>query len=287
MNASPGTSRAVRRRRHPWFNLVNLGALILVVVTALPLYWMAAASFKSQEEIGANPPTLFPTNPTLDNYGDAFGTNSLGHYLLNSTVVALSSTAVVLGLALFAGYALARLPVRGSGTIMVGLLMISVFPAIAVVTPLYLVERSLGLLNSHLGLIIPYVAFHLPFAVWIMRNSLVGLPRGLEEAAEIDGASITRTLLSVVLPLARPGLFTAGVFTFTATWTEFLMAITLNSEDSARTVPVGIALFGSEYSIPYGAIFAGAMSATVPIAILVLVFRRSIISGLTSGAVKG
>ncbi|MEU8354132.1 carbohydrate ABC transporter permease, partial [Streptomyces sp. NPDC048845] len=151
MNASPGTSRAVRRRRHPWFNLVNLGALILVVVTALPLYWMAAASFKSQEEIGANPPTLFPTNPTLDNYGDAFGTNSLGHYLLNSTVVALSSTAVVLGLALFAGYALARLPVRGSGTIMVGLLMISVFPAIAVVTPLYLVERSLGLLNSHLG----------------------------------------------------------------------------------------------------------------------------------------
>ncbi|WP_407548078.1 carbohydrate ABC transporter permease [Streptomyces sp. Pv4-95] len=280
-------TQARGRGRRRWLDPVNLGALVLVVLTAMPLYWMASASFKDPRDIGANPPSLFPSDPTFANYSDAFGGNSLGHYLLNSGVVAVVSTVVVLGLALFAGYALARLPMRGHGTIMVALLMISVFPAIAVVTPLYLVERSLGLLNSHLGLIIPYVAFHLPFAVWIMRNSLLGLPRGLEEAAEIDGASVTRTLLSVILPPARPGLFTAGVFTFTATWTEFLMALTFNSEDSARTVPVGIALFGSQYTVPYGTIFAGAMSATVPIAILVLVFRRSITSGLTAGAVKG
>ena len=281
--AIPPRGRGWRR----YLNLVNLGGLLLVVLTAAPLYWMATASLKEPNEIGATPPSLFPTDPTLDNYQDAFGTNNLGHYLLNSVVVTVTTTVVVLALSLFSGYALARLPMRGSTPIMVGLLMISVFPAIAVVTPLYLMERTLGLLNSHLGLIIPYVAFHLPFAVWIMRNSLLGLPRGLEEAAEIDGASVTRTLLSVILPLARPGLFTAGVFTFTATWMEFLMALTFNSEDSARTVPVGIALFGSQYTVPYGTIFAGAMAATVPIAILVLVFRRSIVSGLTSGAVKG
>lgn len=281
--AIPPRGRGWRR----WVNLVNLGGLLLVVLTAAPLYWMAVASLKGPNEIGRTPPSVVPEDPTWDNYKDAFGTNSLGHYLVNSVVVTVTATVVVLALALFSGYALARLPMRGRNPIMVGLLMISVFPAIAVVTPLYLMERSLGLLNTHLGLIIPYVAFNLPFAVWIMRNSLLGLPSGLEEAAEIDGASVTRTLLSVILPLARPGLFTAGVFTFTATWMEFLMALTFNSEDSARTVPVGIALFGSEYTVPYGTIFAGAMAATVPIALLVLIFRRSIVSGLTSGAVKG
>lgn len=270
-----------------YVNVVNLGALVLVAVTALPLLWMAVTSFKTARENGALPPTPVPLDPTLANYRLALGFAGFDRYLLNSAVVAVSATAIVLGLGLFAGYALARTPMRGRGPVMTGLLMISVFPTIAVVTPLYLVERELGLLNSYWGLIIPYTAFHLPFAIWILRNSLLSIPYELEEAATVDGAGPTRALLSVILPQARPALFTAGVFTFTATWTEFLMALTFNSEDAYRTVPVGIALFSSQYEIPYGTIFAGAMAATVPIALLVLIFRRAVLSGLTDGAVKG
>ncbi|POX42699.1 sugar ABC transporter permease [Streptomyces sp. Ru73] len=270
-----------------YVNVVNVGALVLVAVTALPLLWMAVTSFKTARENGTLPPTPVPLHPTLANYRQALGSAGFDRYLLNSAVVAVSATAIVLGLGLFAGYALARTPMRGRGPVMTALLMISVFPTIAVVTPLYLVERELNLLNSYWGLIIPYIAFHLPFAIWILRNSLLGIPYELEEAATVDGAGPTRTLLSVILPQARPALFTAGVFTFTATWTEFLMALTFNSEDAYRTVPVGIALFSSQYEIPYGTIFAGAMAATVPIALLVLVFRRAVLSGLTDGAVKG
>jgi len=270
-----------------YLNVVNLGALVLVAATSLPLIWMALTSLKKPVEAGAVPPTVIPDDPTLANYTRALGSAGFGRYLLNSTVVAVSATAIVLGLALFAGYALGRLPLRGRGPIMVALLVISVFPTIAVVTPLYLMERQLGLLNSYWGLIIPYAAFHLPFAIWILRNSLLDIPHELEESATVDGASPTRTLLSVILPQARPALFTAGVFTFTATWTEFLMALTFNAEDKYRTVPVGIALFSGQYEIPYGTVFAGAMAATVPIAVLVLVFRRAVLSGLTDGAVKG
>jgi multiple sugar transport system permease protein len=201
--------------------------------------------------------------------------------------VAVSTTVLVLGLALFAGYALTGRKLRGGTTIMTTLLMLSVFPAIAVLTPIYLIERQLGLLNSYPGLIIPYVAFNLPFAIWIMRNYLAGIPTTIEEASEIDGASPLRTVFSVILPMSKPGLFTVGVFTFTASWSEFLMALTFNSETSFRTIPVGIALFGTQFTVPYGAIFAASVSATVPIVILVLIFRRSIVSGLTSGAVKG
>ncbi|MEV1007852.1 carbohydrate ABC transporter permease [Streptomyces sp. NPDC049881] len=275
--------RGVRR----YVNPVTIGALVLVAVTAAPLVWMALTSFKSPAEAGASPPTLLPDDPTLDNYRTAMDAADMDRYLLNSVVVCVSATAVVLGLALFAGYALARLPMRGRGPVMVGLLMISVFPVIAVVTPLYLVERRLGLLNSYPGLIIPYVAFHLPFAIWMLRNSLLDLPGELEEAATIDGAGPVRTLLSVILPQAGPALFTAGVFTFAATWTEFLMALTLNSENDFRTIPVGIAVYGDRYQVPYGVVFAAAMAATVPIAVLVLAFRRTVLSGLTDGAVKG
>lgn len=278
------------RTRKGWrkyVNTINVSAVVIAVLTAAPIYWLFASSFKPTGELGALPPSILPKDPTLDHYREAFGQYSFSTYMLNSVLIASVSTAVVLSLALFAGYALARMPVRGKAPLLVGLLVISVFPTIAVVTPLYLLERSLGLLNSYTGLILPYIAFNLPFAVWIMRNYLKDLPFELEESARMDGASSTRTVLSIILPAARPGLFTAGIFTFTASFTEFLMAMTFNSEDSFRTVPVGIALFGSEFDIPYGTIFAASVIAILPIAILVLVFRKSVVSGMTAGAVKG
>ncbi|SED26811.1 carbohydrate ABC transporter permease [Streptomyces melanosporofaciens] len=270
-----------------YVNVVNLGGLLIAVCATLPLVWMASASLKGPGEISATPPSPLPRHPTLSNYETAFARNGIGHYFLNSVVVAGVSTVLILSLAFFAGYALARLPLRGRGAVMTALLMLSVFPPIALLVPLFLMERQAGLLNSYPGLVIPYVALNLPFAIWIMRNYLSGIPGELEEAAVVDGAGPLRTALTVILPLARPGLFTAGVFSFTATWSEFLLALTFNGSDDRRTVSVGIALFTSQYQVPYGVIFAGAMVATVPIALLVLIFRRSVVSGMTTGAVKG
>ena len=152
---------------------------------------------------------------------------------------------------------------------------------------LYALLRDIGWLNSYQALIIPYTAFYLPFAIWILRNYFLAIPHEMEESARIDGANPLRTIWSVILPQAWPGLFTAGIFTFTACWTEFLMALSFNVANDYRTIPVGVALFGSQFTIPYGTLFAASVVAVVPIAILVLIFRRSVVSGLTAGAVKG
>ncbi|HWM00470.1 MAG TPA: carbohydrate ABC transporter permease [Nocardioidaceae bacterium] len=270
-----------------YVNGVNIGALAIAIAVAAPLYWMVVTSLKPPGDIATTPPQPLPTEVTGANYVEAFTQVGFSRYILNSVIVCTVATVLVLALSTFAGYALARMPMRGRGPLLIALLVISVYPTIAVLTPLYLMERQLGMLNTHAGLVVPYVAFNLPFAVWIMRNFMLGLPKDFEDAARVDGAGPTRTVLSVILPAVRPGLFTAGIFTFTATWTEFLMALTFMSEDSARTIPVGIALFGTQFQVPYGTIFAAAVAVTLPIAILVLIFRRSVVSGLTSGAVKG
>ncbi len=272
---------------HRYINGVSISTTLVILFVLLPIYWMVSTSFKTTAGVGATPPQLFPNPVTTDNYHTAFSQYTFGRYIINSVVIAVVATVIVLALGTLAGYALGRLPMRGKFPILVALLMISVFPAIAVVAPLYLLLRDLHWLNSYQALILPYAAFNLPFAIWILRNYMLGIPKEMEETGRIDGAGPLRTVWSIVLPQALPGLFTAGVFTFTACWTEFLMALTFNSSNNFRTIPVGIALFGSQFTIPYGTIFAASVVAVVPIAILVLVFRKSVVSGLTSGAVKG
>ncbi|MDQ1006466.1 multiple sugar transport system permease protein [Streptomyces sp. V4I23] len=275
----------IRRRPRPTWT--HAAALLIAAFVAAPLYWMFAGSVKSRTEIAADPPTPWPQDLTWENYDEAFGRYDFGTYMANSVIVSVIATVMVLALATFAGYALARLPVRGKTPIMVALLMISLFPTIALAAPLYLLMRETGMLNSHQGLIVVYVALNVPFAIWILRNYFLSVPKEMEEVAWMDGASPVRTVVSVILPQATPGVFTAGVFTFTACWTEFLIAVTLNSADAYRTIPVGMALFGDQYDVPYGTIFAAATVSVLPIALLVLVFRKAVVSGLTSGAVKG
>lgn len=270
-----------------WVNLVNVGAVVIGLFVLLPIYWMLAGSFKGNGSIGASPPQIFPSPVSTTNYNTAFSQYTFGRYILNSLVVAICATILVLALGILAGYALGRLPVRGKFPMMVGLLMISVFPQIAVIAPLYLILRDIGWLNSYQALIFPYTAFNLPFAIWILRNYFLGISMSMEESARIDGAGPFRTLFTVVLPQVKPGVFTAGVFTFTACWTEFLMALSFNQANNMRTIPVGIAEFAAPFTIPYGTLFAASVVAVVPIAILVLVFRKAVVSGLTSGAVKG
>jgi multiple sugar transport system permease protein len=269
------------------FNGANLAILIVFLFIVIPLYWMIAAAFKTPANVGSSPPQYFPNPLSVKNFDVAFTQYTFGHYILNSVIVAVVATALVLVLGTLAGYAMGRLPMRGRYTVMVLLLMISVFPEIAVVVPLYALLRDLNWLNSYQALIIPYTAFFLPFAIWILRNYFITIPKEMEESARIDGAHPLRTIWSIILPQVWPGLFTAGIFTFTACWTEFLMALSFNSVNNYRTIPVGVALFGSQFTVPYGTIFAASVVAVVPIAILVFIFRRSVVSGLTAGAVKG
>jgi len=276
------------RKRTVWHRLgLALSCALITLFVLLPIYWMVITSFKTDAGVSAPSPQWFPNPLSVESYTNAFVNNSFGRYILNSVVVAVAATVVVLALGTLAGYALGRLPMRGKFTTLMLLLMISVFPAIALIAPLYLLMRQLDWLNSYQALILPYAAFNLPFAIWILRNYFLGIPREMEEMGRIDGASPLRTLWSIILPMALPGLFTAGVFTFTACWTEFLMALSFNSSNDFRTIPVGIALFGSPHITPYGTLFAASTVAVLPIAILVLVFRKSVVSGLTSGAVKG
>ncbi|WP_034262963.1 carbohydrate ABC transporter permease [Actinospica robiniae] len=263
----------------------NIAAVFIAAFVALPLYWMVASSFKGQSDITSA--AAVPPHPTVSNYRNAFANYNFGQYLENSAVVAVATTVIVLAFGTFAGYALARLPMRGKTAIMTSLLMISLFPTIAVVAPLYLLLRDIGWLNSYQGLVLAYTALMLPFAIWILRNFFLTIPFAMEESAKMDGAGPVRTVLQVILPQALPGVFTAGVFTFVAAWTEFIIALTLNNEDRYRTIAVGIALFGGQFTTPYGTIFAASAVAMLPIALLVLIFRRAVVSGLTAGAVKG
>ena len=279
-----------KRKRTGWhrvINGVNISTLVVVIFIAAPLYWLIASSFKTPAAMGASPPQFFPNPVSGANYSQAFKQYDFGVYFRNSLIVSLLATALVLIFATMAGYALGRLPMRGKFTLMVTLLIISLFPAIAVIAPLYVLLKNVGWLNSYQGLIVPYTAFNLPFAIWIMRNYMLGIPKEMEETGRIDGAGPLRTVWSIVLPMALPGVFTAGIFCFTACWTEFLMALTFNSVNNYKTIPVGIATFGTALEVPYGTIFAASVVAVVPIGILVFIFRKFVISGLTSGAVKG
>jgi multiple sugar transport system permease protein len=278
------------RTRKGWrrvFNGVNISAFFVVLFIGLPLYWLIISSFKTPVAMGDSPPQYWPNPFSGSSYSQAFVQYDFGIYFRNSVIVTLCATALVLIMGTLAGYALGRLPMRGKFTLMVTLLMISVFPEIAVIAPLFLLLRHLGWLDSYQALIIPYTAFNLPFAVWILRNYMLGIPKEMEETGRIDGAGPLRTLWSIILPMALPGVFTAGIFCFTACWTEFLMALTFNDSNSFRTIPVGIAEFGTPLEVPYGPIFAASVVAVVPIGILVFIFRKFVISGLTSGAVKG
>jgi multiple sugar transport system permease protein len=276
------------RKRVGWHRYIN-GVVISTIVTALfillPLYWLIASSFKAPNDVGTT--QLFPNPISGANYSNAFVGFDFGIYFRNSLVVTIIATALVLFLGTLAGYALGRLPMRGKFTTLVILLMISVFPEVAVIAPLFLLMKEIGWLNSYQALILPYTAFNLPFAIWILRNYMLGIPKEMEETGRIDGAGALRTVWTIILPQALPGLFTAGIFCFTACWTEFLMALTFNDSNNFRTIPVGIADFGGNFQVPYGTIFAASVVAVVPIGILVFVFRKFVISGLTSGAVKG
>ncbi len=260
---------------------------VTFVVIAIPLLWIASLSFKTPAAI--TDASFWPAQWTWGNYSGILTSSTFVRPLLNSIGIGLIATFIAVVFASMAAYAVARLTMPGKRLIVAGALLISIFPQISLVTPLYNIERSIGLFNTWPGLIIPYIAFGLPMAVYILAAFFQQIPWQLERAAKVDGATPWQAFTKVIAPLAAPGMVTSAILVFMFCWNEFLFAISLTSTTSARTAPAALAFFsgGSQFTTPTGPIAAAAVVITIPIIIFVSVFQRRIVSGLTSGAVKG
>jgi multiple sugar transport system permease protein len=269
----------------PWWMWVAVVAI--VVFCLFPFYWLVNISLKTGEDLTGN--SLFPPNPTLKNYESIFRNDDFVRALGNSVIIALTTTVLAIVIGSFCAYALARLRFKGKFWILALVLSITTFPAIAIAAPLFRLWSDIGIYNTLIGLIIPNLTFALPLSIYILVSFFKEIPKDLEEAALVDGATYFQAFRKVVVPLAAPGLATAAILTFIATWNEFLLAITLTSSPSARPVPAAIAFFtgSTQFEIPYGTITAASVTISVPLIIMVLLFQKRIVAGLTAGAVKG
>jgi multiple sugar transport system permease protein len=268
-------------------------ALLWVAVAAIvlfclfPFYWLINTSLKTGADLSSA--NLVPPRPTLENYTSIFEDTAFTEALRSSAIVAGSVTTLSLVIGSFAGYALARLHLPFKFLILAILLSISTFPPIAIAAPVFEIWTDIGLYNTYLGLILPSLAFGLPLTVYILASFFRDIPRELEEAALIDGATRFQAFRKIVVPLGAPGVVTAGLLVFIFAWNEFLFAITLTSTPDRRPVPAAIAFFtgSTQFEIPLGTISAASVVVTIPLIILVLLFQRRIVAGLTAGAVKG
>ena len=276
----------MRERQSPAALLAVAALGILVVLTAFPFYWTVVASLTPEATLFRQP-SLWPSELTLAHYRMLFAEREFWVPIRNSIVVAGSTTLLCVTLGAIAAYALARLRFRGRSAVLGFILAVTMFPQISIVSPLYLLLRALGLINTYPGLILPYVTFALPLAVWLLVGFFRQLPPDLEEAAMVDGATRWQSFTRIILPLTIPGVATTAILTFIFSWNEFLFALSFTLGPERHTVPVAIALFRGQYQVPWGQILAGAAIATAPVAAMVLVFQRRIVQGLTAGALKG
>lgn len=267
----------------------------IMIWTVVPLLFMFSLSLKSPATL-ADPDAnmlgnFWPKDPSLENYELIFtgGASELFRpALVNSLIVCLTATLISVTLAMFCAYAISRLEFKGKRLILTTALAVSFFPVVAMVTPLFDVWRRIGLFDTIPGLVIPYLALTLPLSIWTMSAFFQQIPWEMEQAAQVDGASSWQAFRKVIIPLAAPGVFTTAIITFFTAWNDFVFAISLTS-DRARTVPAALAFFtgSSQFEQPTGGIMAAAVVVTIPVVILVLIFQRRIVAGLTSGAVKG
>ncbi|KQL45842.1 sugar ABC transporter permease [Brevibacillus choshinensis] len=261
--------------------------VLFIFIVMFPFLWILIAALKPPSELfGERAFDFIIQNPSFDNFVRVFTERPFARYLWNSTVVAALTTLYSITIASFAAYAIAWLSFRGKAIILGIVLAVSMFPQIATISPIFMFMQSMGLTNSYLGLIIPYTTFALPLAIWNLTIFFRKIPIDLGEAAKVDGATIWQTMTRVFFPLAMPGVFTTAILVFIAAWNEFLFALTLNTQETMKTVPVGIVMFQGMFTVPWGEISAASIIVTVPLVIMVLIFQRRIISGLTSGAVK-
>jgi multiple sugar transport system permease protein len=276
---------AVRGQRERfWWALASVAVVVYAVV---PLAWILSLSLKPAGELNDN--RFFPRSVSLENYRAIFQDVQFPAALWNSLGIASLSTLLSVVLGMFAAYAIVRLEFPGRRLVLAGALSVAMFPPVAVIGPLFNLWRSIGLFDTWPGLILPYMTFTLPLAIWTLSAFFREIPWDLDKAARVDGATPFQAFRHVIAPLAAPGVFTAAILVFMFAWNDFLFAISLTSTNAARTVPAAIAFFtgSSRFELPTGSIAAASVVVTLPIIVMVLMFQRRIVTGLTAGAVKG
>jgi multiple sugar transport system permease protein len=260
---------------------------VVLLYAFIPVIWIVSLSLK--DDASLNDGKYFPVSPSSENYSAIFQNEDFTRALINSIGICLISTGIAIVFGTMAAYAVARLDFPGKKAVVAAALLISMFPQIALVTPLFKIETTLNLFDTWAGLIIPYVTFALPLAIYTLSAFFREIPWDLEKAARMDGATPYQAFRQVITPLAMPGVFTTGILVFISCWNDFLFAISLTSTEQSRTAPVALSFFtgASQFEDPTGAISAAAVVITIPIILFVLFFQRRIVAGLTSGAVKG
>ena len=271
--------------------LFYLLVVVILIYTIFPFYWAFVSSLKDNDSITSANVTYWPENPSLDNYAFVLGTPDFLNALRNSIIVAASVTLLSLVIGALGAYALGRFRFQGRRPVLYTVLAMTMFPQIAVLGGLFQIIFNLGFFNTLWALIFTYLIFTLPFTVWVLTSFFQGMPRDLEEAAYVDGASPFQTFYRVLLPLSMPGMVTTGLLAFIAAWNEFLFAITFTQSPDMRTITFAINNFATQsiggFEIPWGPIMAASVVVTIPLIVLALVFQRRILAGLTAGAVKG
>lgn len=261
--------------------------LVALILCTAPVLWQLRTALTPTDELYRVPQAWLPARPTLDHLAAVFATRPFGRNLLNSAIVATGAAVLALALAAPGAYAASTLRLRGGRLLLGAALAAALVPPISLVTPLFRILNRLGGLNTYAGLIVPHAALAFPVALWVLAAYFRGLPRELREAAEVDGCSAAGALWRVLLPASVPGLATAGILAFIASWNEFLLALTLAGADRVQTVTVAIAFFPGIEEFPWGEIAAASVIVIVPVVVVVLLLQRRIVSGLTAGALGG
>lgn len=275
-------------RSQPLRTTLNyLVAVPLAAIIALPLLWMVISSLKPATELFTSPPQILPDTFTTHWYEQVFTSTGAGTFFWNSFIVGSISTMLCLTMGIFASYAITRFDFPGKRIFMVAALVTYMFPAIVLFVPIYLTLSSLGLINTHAGLVVCHTILSFPFAVWMLKSFFDTLPKEIDEAAWVDGASYFETFVRIVLPLSLPGIFSVGIFVFVLSWNEFLFASIVMSSASMKTIPVGISEFVTSFDVRWGEIMAMGTLATVPVIIMFMMVQRYFLRGVLAGAVKG
>ena len=266
-----------------------IGFALIMLWCLFPVAWIISLSFKSAGETGAGSAQFLPKEPTLQNYKDIIENPDFTKALINSFGISLVATVLSVIFATLAAYAIARLEFKGKRLVLSLALAIAMFPVVALVGPLFDMWTTFGLFNTWPGLIIPYMSFTLPLAIWTLSAFFREIPWEMEQAAQVDGATSWQAFRKVIVPLAAPGVFTAAILTFFFAWNEFVLAISLTSTTSSRTVPAQMSFFvgPDPFNPPYAQLATASVIVTLPVIVIVLLFQRKIVAGLTSGAVKG
>ncbi|CAN5799863.1 carbohydrate ABC transporter permease [soil metagenome] len=285
--ASATTTGGTTGRRTLGTVLFYVFLVFFVLVSVFPLLWIFKMSIVTKSELFASPPTIVPQSASTAEYAQIFSDSVFQRALVNSTIISGVTTVICLFFGSLTAYAIARMRFRFKSPVMTLILSISFFPAVAIIAPLFIQYSQVGLINTYASVIITDIVFALPLTIWLLVAFFRELPVDLEDAAKVDGATTIQAFRKVIVPLAAPGVFTTAILTFIFAWNEFLFANTFLLDQSTQPVTVAIPSFATVYTVDYGAQAAASVVVTVPLVIMVLIFQRRIVSGLTAGAVKG